>query len=465
VVRIEQSAFADCSKLARVNFGKGLDSIGMNAFANTSLTSVVLPNGITDIFMDAFANIFSLGSISIPGSVHQTGLKAGGRGESGLRGSPNVTIRGLTGSAAEWFAKEYNLPFESTGSATSTWQTNHSNDARNNMKGFIIEDGILYHFATDRPVKHLLIPEGVTRIAPNALNHSRNSYEIERVTIPKGVISIGDRAFSGLYGLLEVHIPEGVLYIGDGAFSDCQELAELIIPKGVVRLGEGSLPGGNLRNLYIPESAVDLGYSLVSFGLGRSTSVYGIAGSAIERHLQNSGVNFVCKSVGDYPAPKPISIAATDVTASSSAAAPATPDTTQAATSPGGTNADSTPPTKLVIDSYDVRRGDEVLAAPAVAPMIINGRTMLPFRYLVQTVLGGEVDYISETRTIIARVGNHNIIMVVDQLQIIIDGNVHEYGVAPVIVEGSTLVPLRAFDQVVKSISWDGDTQTVTIEP
>ena len=90
---------------------------------------------------------------------------------------------------------------------------------------------------------------------------------------------------------------------------------------------------------------------------------------------------------------------------------------------------------------------------------------MLPFRYLVQTVLGGEVDYISDTRTIIARVNGREIILQVDSILMTVDGMEQELSQAPTLVGDHTLVPLRAFDVAVTSIDWDGDAQLVTIVP
>jgi hypothetical protein len=41
------------------------------------------------------------------------------------------------------------------------------------------------------------------------------------VTIPKGVTSISNYAFSGCYSLASVTIPEGVTSIGNDAFQGC----------------------------------------------------------------------------------------------------------------------------------------------------------------------------------------------------------------------------------------------------
>ncbi|MCL2548125.1 MAG: stalk domain-containing protein, partial [Symbiobacteriaceae bacterium] len=119
----------------------------------------------------------------------------------------------------------------------------------------------------------------------------------------------------------------------------------------------------------------------------------------------------------------------------------------------------------LTIDSTIVTQGRMVLPEPPIPPQIINGRTMLPFRYLVQTIFGGEVFYDADTQEIRAEVDGHTFIMLVDDPQIIIDGDGYVYSQAPVIIGESTLVPLRAFEILLSELAWDEATQTVALLP
>ena len=122
-------------------------------------------------------------------------------------------------------------------------------------------------------------------------------------------------------------------------------------------------------------------------------------------------------------------------------------------------------PITMTIGSYVVRQGNKVLAQPPQVPAIIGGRTMLPFRYLVQTVLGGMVNYDDATRSITAYVNGHQVDMVVDSPTIRVDGQVRTLDQPPVVIDGSTLVPIRAFDSVVSSIAWDSVNEVATIYP
>ena len=119
----------------------------------------------------------------------------------------------------------------------------------------------------------------------------------------------------------------------------------------------------------------------------------------------------------------------------------------------------------LWIDSFCVEQGATALPEPPVAPQIMNGRTMLPFRYLAQTLLGGEVDWDEATRTVTASLGGHDFEMRIDDPVILVDGETLDLGQAPVIVDGHTLLPLRAFEAAVAEIRWDEAARTVTVTP
>jgi len=128
-------------------------------------------------------------------------------------------------------------------------------------------------------------------------------------------------------------------------------------------------------------------------------------------------------------------------------------------------HADQIDTVRMTLDSTIVTKGSVVLAAPPLAPISMNGRVMLPFRYLVQTVLGGDVDYDGDTRRITAHVSGSTIIMVVDQQEIFINGMATDFGQAPIVINGSTLVPLRAFEVVLESLVWDPITSSVSLTP
>lgn len=105
VINIEPRAFHNCDGLSSVTIPNSVNSIGGNAFWGcTGLTAVTLPNGITTLWYGTFNGCTNLTSVTIPGSV--TSIDTGA-----FDGCENLTIYGYTGSAAETYAAENDIPF------------------------------------------------------------------------------------------------------------------------------------------------------------------------------------------------------------------------------------------------------------------------------------------------------------------------------------------------------------------
>lgn len=106
--------FEQCTSLTSVTIQKGVTSIGYEAFKNcTSLTSVTIPNSVTSIGDLAFGDCLMLSSVTIPKSVTSIGEYAIGFDSEGMQTGGGFTIYGVKGTAAEKYAKDYYLKFES----------------------------------------------------------------------------------------------------------------------------------------------------------------------------------------------------------------------------------------------------------------------------------------------------------------------------------------------------------------
>ena len=106
VMVIDRCAFAFCTSLASVTIPDSVTAINMGAFVFCeSLASVTIPNSITEFGAQAFLNCESLISITIPDSVTEFGMGA-------LENCYQLTIHAPAGSAAEQYAKDYDIPFQ-----------------------------------------------------------------------------------------------------------------------------------------------------------------------------------------------------------------------------------------------------------------------------------------------------------------------------------------------------------------
>ncbi|MCD8158048.1 MAG: copper amine oxidase N-terminal domain-containing protein [Clostridiales bacterium] len=98
-----------------------------------------------------------------------------------------------------------------------------------------------------------------------------------------------------------------------------------------------------------------------------------------------------------------------------------------------------------------------------VEPYIENGVTMVPMRAIFEA-LGADVGYDSETRTITAVKGDKTIILTVDSTSAYINGKEYTLQNPAVIIDGSTMVPLRFVSENLDAdVVWNSDTKTISI--
>ena len=62
------------------------------------------------------------------------------------------------------------------------------------------------------------------------------------ITVPANVEAIGPGAFEGS-DIMQITIPEGLLKIGDRAFADCAELDSIVFPESLRVIGEEAFAG------------------------------------------------------------------------------------------------------------------------------------------------------------------------------------------------------------------------------
>ncbi len=132
VETIGDTTFASCPKLEKVIMGKNVKKIGEHLFflspnlkevklsdalkeipyaafsSCTSLEKITLPNGLERICMLAFFECTNLKEIHIPATVTEID---NGEGDPVFDGCDKLTIYAPSGSYAEQYAKENNIPF------------------------------------------------------------------------------------------------------------------------------------------------------------------------------------------------------------------------------------------------------------------------------------------------------------------------------------------------------------------
>lgn len=163
-----RGVFAHCIYLAEVTFGSSLTSISDNAFVNTGLSRVVIPDNVTTIGHFAFANNNNLTEV-----VFGNGLTNVGRG---IFSGTSLTSVVIPSSMATVF------PGLFSGIESLTEVTlNHG----------ITKIGAGAFSGTG--LTSIIIPDSITTIEGGAF---RNTY-LTDIVIPDSVTTVGDGAFAG----------------------------------------------------------------------------------------------------------------------------------------------------------------------------------------------------------------------------------------------------------------------------
>ena len=188
VTNIGDYAFSGCSSLSSVVIPDRVTSIGDCAFENcSSLTDIVIPDGVTSIGDCAFEGCRSLTDIVIPDGVTSIG----------------------------------DCAFENCFSLT----------------GIVIPDSVTgigkFAFSGCSSLSSVVIPDSVSCIGSGAF---KNCSSLSSLVIPDCVTSIGNYAFAYCKSLTDIVIPNSVTSIGDNAFRHCSSLSSVVIPESVVNL-------------------------------------------------------------------------------------------------------------------------------------------------------------------------------------------------------------------------------------
>lgn len=96
------------------------------------------------------------------------------------------------------------------------------------------------------------------------------------------------------------------------------------------------------------------------------------------------------------------------------------------------------------------------------APVIQNGRTLLPIRALIQT-LGGTTSWNAATRTATVTLGGRTVVLTIGSKTALVNGKPTTLDVAPAIISGRTFLPLRFVgENLGLDLAWDAPSQTIS---
>ena len=258
--------------------------IGTSAFNRSkALTSIVIPDGVSSIAVDAFNFCSNLAAIEVSGqnmnyssidgvlfNKKRTRLlkyptaktdteytipeSVTSIGEEALGYSKNLTAiaipDGVISIALDSFFLSSNLAAIEVGGKNVNY-TSIDGALFNKEKTDLID------YPQAKPITNYTIPEGVINIGAQALAGCKN---LTSITIPETVRSIGVGAFNHSSNLKSITIPEGPTMIPSIAFSFCTSLTNIDIPQTVTSIGDQAFMACvNLKSIKIPDGVTSIG--------------------------------------------------------------------------------------------------------------------------------------------------------------------------------------------------------------
>ena len=263
VRQIGDRAFTACFSLTSVMLPEGLTAIGEEAFQRCeSLTAIALPEGLTAIGDNAF---FSCGltSIALPDSLTSMGAN----------------------------------PFLGCSSLTAI-------DISPDHPVFAQADGVLYEKASGTLICYpagkaddsFAVPEGTLSISEDAF---AGCFSLTAIALPDGLTTIGEGAFVGCFLLRTIALPDNLTAIGEGAFLGCFALTDVALPEGLTSIGEDAFMGcSSLTSIALPDSLTSIGEDAF-VGCPDTLTLTVPRDSYAHQYAIDNGIPYACSDAND----------------------------------------------------------------------------------------------------------------------------------------------------------------------
>ena len=262
LTNIGEMSFYGCENLKNINIPSGVTSIGGSAFngCKSLRGSINIPTGVTSIESYTFYQCEGLSSVVLPDGLISIG-------ENAFYNCKNLTSihipDGVTSIENSTFEnceklKNVNIPAGVTSIGVRAFDTCES------LESVTLPENLTsiksYAFLRCKSIESLVIPDKLTStdIGDGVFAGCSN---LRSVILPKGLTAIKKEMFSGCSRLTDIVLPESVTEIEARAFSNCSDLTELALPKGLTMIGDSAFSYSGLLSVNLPEGLKSIGAS------------------------------------------------------------------------------------------------------------------------------------------------------------------------------------------------------------
>lgn len=302
--QIGDSAFSGCTALKTIRFegNSRLLTIDAKAFYDcTSLESIAVPDGVTEIGESAFEDNSSLISVTVPASVKTIGSSV----FEGCTSLVNVTLaKDLSVLGKDMFKECSALETITLPSIVTEIPTYFLAECENLVtvvlpnsytsigssafsgcekltwgeKELVFPTELIsiggYAFSGCSELKKVSFPSNLTEIGSYAF---RNTGLTEISLVERTNLTIGSNAFSGCANLEKADFTGTFLTdseIASSLFSDCSSLSTLILPNDIVEIGKSAFKNTGLTTFTVPASVTTLGDNIFDGSLSLTSVTF-----------------------------------------------------------------------------------------------------------------------------------------------------------------------------------------------
>ena len=296
VATIPDYCFNCCLSLENVTIPEGVTTIRKYAFGSCDLKELTLPSTVTMIESGAFLSNNRCKSITCNATTPPS------LGENAFNHNISTTVKVPLSSIAAYRQAEGWKVF-----------TNYSG-------GEVVADGITYRI--DENGAMVAVAEATLTEANilSAVEFEGNQYPVIKinynvfadntnltaVTLPEGLVEIGNSAFSGCQNLESLVLPESLTTFGRDAFNDCRLLKAIKIPSGVTTIPDRCFYGcSSLESVTIPDGVTAIGddafqsCNLNALTLPESLETIGIYAFCNNSSLKSVNIPAKVKTIGE----------------------------------------------------------------------------------------------------------------------------------------------------------------------